>query len=176
MQNLSRLHRLSGTLYLVALVLSVLLPLLVLAFAAKAVGDPASLVARIPNLVEDTTVSRVQAGLVAALALISVLPMVAALRAMVRLFSRYRDGEVLSEANAETILGIGRALVLVAVFTVVLPTLQILILSWNAPQRTLSIGVDGGTLGFFMAAGLLTVIGWAMREGARVKAENEGFV
>ena len=27
-----------------------------------------------------------------------------------------------------------------------------------------------------MAAGLLTVIGWAMREAAEVKAENEGFV
>ena len=30
--------------------------------------------------------------------------------------------------------------------------------------------------GFAMAAGLLTVIGWAMREAARVQAENEGFV
>jgi Protein of unknown function (DUF2975) len=176
MQDLPRLHRLSATLYWVALVLSVLLPLFVLAYAAKAVSDPASLLARIPSLVEDTTVSRVQAGLVAALALISVLPTMAALRAMTQLFGRYRDGEVLSEANAETILGIGRALVLVAVFTVVLPTLQILILSWNAEQRTLSIGLDGGTFGFFMAAGLLTVIGWAMREAARVKAENEGFV
>ncbi|MGL4238491.1 MAG: hypothetical protein ACRCSW_20690, partial [Tabrizicola sp.] len=73
-------------------------------------------------------------------------------------------------------LQIGRALILVAVFTVVTPTLVTLILSWNAPQRTLAIGIDSGTLGFLMAAGLLTVIGWAMREAARVKAENEGFV
>ncbi len=117
-----------------------------------------------------------QAGLVAAIALVAVLPLVAALRAMVRLFALYRDGEVLSPANADTILQIGRMLVLVALFTVLVPTLQTLILSWNAPQKTLSIGLDGGRLGFLMAAGLLTVIGWAMREAAAVKAENEGFV
>jgi hypothetical protein len=102
--------------------------------------------------------------------------MVAALRAMVRLFGQYRQGVVLSDDNAATILRIGRALLLVAVFSVLVPTLQTLILSWNAAQKTLSIGIDGGTLGFLMAAGLLTVIGWAMGEAARVKAENEGFV
>jgi hypothetical protein len=36
--------------------------------------------------------------------------------------------------------------------------------------------LDQGTLGFLMAAGLLTVIGWAMREAAAVKAENAAFV
>ncbi|MBP9047146.1 MAG: DUF2975 domain-containing protein, partial [Tabrizicola sp.] len=117
-----------------------------------------------------------QAGLVAALALISVLPMVAALRRMVQLFGAYRDGEVLSRDNADTILRIGRNLLIVAAFTVLVPTLQTLILSWSAAQRMLSIGLDQGTLGFLMAAGLLTVIGWAMREAAAVKAENAAFV
>lgn len=40
----------------------------------------------------------------------------------------------------------------------------------------LPISLDGGTLEFLLAAGLLPVIGWAMGEAARVKAENEGFV
>ena len=64
--------------------------------------------------------------------------------------------------------GLGESLCHVAV--------QGLIVTWNAAQRQLAIGVDGGTLGFLMVSGLLTVIGWAMREAARVKAENEGFV
>lgn len=176
MSDPARLARLSETLYWTALVLSTLLPFLVLYYAAAGVMDPASLLSRTPGLPAETPVSRAQAGLVAAVALISVLPMVAALRAMARLFDRYRAGEVLSAANAETTLQIGRALVLVAVFTVLVPTVQTLILSWQGPQKALSIGLDGGTLGFLMAAGLLTVIGWAMREAARVKAENEGFV
>jgi mannose/fructose/N-acetylgalactosamine-specific phosphotransferase system component IIC len=108
--------------------------------------------------------------------LISVLPMVAALRGMVRLFAAYRDGEVLSKGNADTILRIGRNFLIVAGFTVLVPTLQTLILSWNSGHRMLSIGLDQGTLGFLLAAGLLTVIGWAMREAAVVKAENAGFV
>jgi Protein of unknown function (DUF2975) len=173
MPDQSQLARLSNALYWTAIALSAVLPLIVLLYAAKGVTDPASLLGTLPP---DTPVTRPQAGLVAALALVSVLPMVAALRAMARLFDRYRMGEVLSDANADTILTIGRALLLVAAFTVLLPTLQTLILTWNAPQRTLAIGLDGGTLGFAMAAGLLTVIGWAMREAARVKAENEGFV
>jgi hypothetical protein len=176
MQDQTRLQTLSGMLYWVALVLSVTLPIVVLIYAGKWVTDPASLLSRGPDLPPGTVVTPVQAGLVSAVALASVLPMVAALRGMVRLFSRYREGDVLSLENAEAILRIGRAMLLVALFTVLMPTLQTLILSWSAPQRTLSIGLDSGTLGFLMAAGLLTVIGWAMRDAAAVKAENEGFV
>jgi hypothetical protein len=176
MQDHQRLQSLSGILYWVALVLSVVLPLLVLVYAGKGVTEPASLLSRAPSVPPGTVVTPAQAGLVAAVALVAVLPMVAALRGMVRLFSRYREAKVLSPENAETILRIGRAMLLVALFTVLVPMLQTLILSWNAPQKTLAIGLDGGTLGFLMAAGLLTVIGWAMREAAAVKAENEGFV
>jgi Protein of unknown function (DUF2975) len=176
MPDQPRLARLSEGLYWTALILSVVLPLLVLVYAAKGVSDPASLLSRIPGLAPDTPVSRGQAGLVAAVALVSVLPMVAALRGMTRLFDRYRMGEVLSDANAATILSIGRAFLLVALFTVLVPTAQTLILSWQAPQKMLAVGLDGGTLGFVLAAGLLTVIGWALREAAAVKAENAGFV
>ncbi|NJS38149.1 MAG: DUF2975 domain-containing protein [Rhodobacteraceae bacterium] len=176
MQDQTRLSRLSDMLYWTVLVLSAALPMLALFYAAMGVLDPASLLARAPELGPDTLVTRGQAGLIAAVTLVSVLPMVAALRAMTRLFDQYRTGEVLSQGNAETILGIGRALILVAVFTILTPTVQTLILSWHADQRTLKLALDGGTLGFLIAAGLLTVIGWAMREAAQVKAENEGFV
>ena len=176
MPDHSRLQRLSETLYWTTLALSVVLPLIVLYYAGKGVADPGSLLTQAPVLPADLVVTRAQAGLVAAVAIASLLPMLAALRAMTRLFDRYRMGEVLSHANAMTILTIGRALLAVAAFTIAVPTLHALILSWNAPQRVLSIALDSGTLGFAIAAGLLTVIGWAMAEAARIKAENEGFV
>lgn len=176
MSDLARLSRLSETLYWTALVLSAVLPLIVLFHAGLGVADPGSLAVRVADLAPETPVSRLQAGLVAAVALVAVLPMVAALRGMARLFDRYRSGEVLSQANADTIVAIGRALLLVALFTVLVPSLQTLILSWQGPEPRLSIALDQATLGFVLAAGLLTVIGWAMREAARVKAENEGFV
>lgn len=176
MQQQLRLRKLSGLLYWVALVLSVVLPVVVLVCAGKGVSDPPSLLSRVPSIPDGNSVSTAQAGLVAILALVTVLPMVAALRGMVRLFGAYRDGEVLSTANAVAILHIGRNFLLVALFTVLVPSLQTVILSWQAEQRQLSVGLDGGTLGFLMAAGLLTVIGWAMAEAAQVKAENEAFV
>lgn len=176
MQDDLRLRTLSTVLYWGALGLSVLVPLVVLVYAGQGVTDPDSLLAQVPSVPAGTKVTTLQAGLVAAIALVAVLPMVAALRGMVRLFGAYRDGDVLSADNAATILRIGRSLLLVAAFAVLVPTLQTLILSWHAPQKTLSFGIDGGTLGFLMAAGLLTVIGWAMGEAAQVKAENEGFV
>lgn len=176
MQNNRRLRTLSGWLYWCALGLSVALPLVVLVYAGKGVSDPASLLSRAPMVASGTAVSTSQAGLVAALGLVAVLPMVAALRGMVQLFACYRDAEVLTGENASTILRIGRNLLLVAIVNLLVPTLQTLILSWNAPQKVLVFGIDGGTLGFLMSAGLLTVIGWAMGEAARVKAENEEFV
>lgn len=176
MSDLSRLQRLSAQLYWGALALSVVLPLIVLVYAGRGVTEPASLLSLVPELPAGTPVSPAQAGLVAGVSLVAVLPLVAALRRMVRLFANYRAGEVLSAENAEAILGIGRNLSLAALFSVLVPTLERLILSWHAPQRVLSIALDDGTLGYLIAAGLLTVIGWAMAEAARVKAENEGFV
>lgn len=176
MEDRPRLQALSGRLYAVALALSVLLPFLVLIYAGKGIADPASLLSRTPSVPRGTPVTAGQAGLVGALGVLSVLPLVAALRAMARLFSHYQAGDILSHENAETILRIGRALLVVAVFAVLVPAMQTLVLGWNAPQKVLAIGLDGGTLGFLMSAGLLTVIGWAMREAAAVKAENEGFV
>ena len=158
MQDHPRLQRLSAALYWVALALSVLLPIIVLVYAGKGVSDPASLLSRAPLVPAGTPVTSLQAGLVAALALISVLPMVAALRRMVQLFGAYRDGEVLSRDNADT--------------------------STAAPATALAVGlalsgisvVMLGLASNLMAAGLLTVIGWAMREAAAVKAENAAFV
>jgi hypothetical protein len=176
MSDLSRLQRLSTLLYWVALALSVVLPLVVLFYAALGLQDPTALLPHLPFAVDGADITHRQAGLIAVTALVAVMPLVAALRAMAALFRRYGGGEVLSEANAETILQIGRMLVLVAGLTVAVPTVQGLIVTWNAAERQLAIGIDGGTLGFLMVSGLLTVIGWAMREAARVKAENEGFV
>lgn len=176
MTDLPQISRLSTWLYWTATVLAYVLPLVVILTILRGYFDPATVVSRFPLLAADTPVTAFQGALVAAIALLSVFPMIAALLAMGSLFNRYRRGEVLSDGSADDILRIGRAMLFVAVATVLVPTLQMLVLSWNATPRTLQIGIDGGTLGFLMSAGLLTVIGWAMRDAARVKAENEGFV
>ncbi len=176
MSDLSRLSRLSGTLHGLSAALCIALPVVVGITVLRGLADPSRLAEAYPDLAAGMTVGRTQALIVALIAVAAVGPMVMALRAMAGLFARYRAGEVLSEANAARILSAGRWLIAVAVTGVLVPTLQILVLTWQGPQRSLRIGLDGDTLGFLMAAGFLTVIGWAMREAARVKAENEAFV
>jgi Protein of unknown function (DUF2975) len=168
--------RLSGWLFWVATILAYALPLMVIVAILRGFFDPAILLRQYPVLDPTIPVSAFQGTLVAAIAVVAVLPMIAAFLAMGSLFNRYRKGEVLSDGSADDILRIGRAMLFVAAATVLVPTLQILVLTWTAPARTLQIGLDGGTLGFLLSSGLLTVIGWAMREAARVKAENEGFI
>jgi hypothetical protein len=176
MPNLLRITKLSTWLYWTATVLAYLLPLIVIITMLRGYFDPLVLLAQFPELGTGAKVTPLQGALVAAVAVFALFPMIAAFLAMSSLFNRYRKGEILSDGSADDILRIGRAMLLVAATTVMVPTLQLLVLSWNAQKRTLQIGLDDGTLGFLLSAGLLTVIGWVMREAARVKAENEGFV
>ena len=176
MTDIRRIARLSGWLYWTATLLAYALPLTVIIAILRGLFDPATLLRQYPMLDAATPVSTFQGTLVAGIAVVAVLPMIAAFLAMGRLFDRYRRGEVLSDGSADDILRTGRAMLFVAAATVLVPTFQLLVLSWNTPARSLQVGFDGGTLGFVLSAGLLTVIGWAMREAAAVKAENEGFV
>jgi amino acid transporter len=173
----NRITRFSGWLYWAVTVLAYCLPCIVIAAILRGWFDPASLIARFPLLPPGVFVSPLQGTLVAAVAVCSLLPLVGAFLAMRRLFSRYRRGEILTDACADDIRLTGQALIFVAAATVLVPMLQLLILSWNTPGgRILSIGIDGGALGFLLSGAMLTVIGWVMREAARAADENRGFV
>lgn len=172
-----RIARLSGWLWWAGAVLAWVLPA-ALAFAVlRAWADPAALAASLGGLPADLPVSPPRAALAASLGLLSVAPLVAACRALQRLAGRYRVSEILSEACAADLHALGRWLLLAALATVGVPTLQTLLVSWAAPSGTiLRLGLDGGALGFVLAGALLTVIGLVMRAAARLRAENEGFV
>ncbi len=173
----NRVIQLSGWLYRAVTVLAYLLPCIIIAAILRGWFDPAALTARFPLLPAGSSVSPLQGTLVAAVAILSLFPLIGTFLAMRRLFSRYRRGEILTDACADDIRLTGRALIFVAAATVLVPTLQLLILSWNSPGgRLLSIGIDGGTLGFLLSGAMLNLVGWVMREAARAAEENRGFV
>ena len=97
---------------------------------------------------------------------------------MRRLFGVFARGEVLSLAAATRILSIGRGLVALAGLTILVGAAQSALLSMAAPpgQRLLAIGISQSEVGFLLAGGLMTLIGWAMAEAAAVAEENRGFV
>ena len=74
-------------------------------------------------------------------------------------------------------LAIGGFLALAIVPFVLIPV-QSVLLSWANPagQRSLTVSLSTAMLGFALAAGLLIVIGWAMRDASDVAAENRAFV
>jgi hypothetical protein len=176
MSDERRIHTLSTWLHWTALALLIILPSTLMVVLIRGWLSPDDLLAQFPGVTE--RVSPPTALVVTLIGAFGLPPLLSALDQARRLFARYQTGEILSDACAGHIHSIGRMLVILAVLGVVVPMLQVLALSWGNPpgQRMLQIGLSSGTIGFFMAGSLLTVIGWVMREAARVKAENEGFV
>ena len=94
------------------------------------------------------------------------------------LLSLFTIGDVLSAEAALRIRRIGTLLLVKAIYGLIAHTLTILALTWGNPpgERSLSIGVSNIDVFVFLAAGLMTVIGLAMAEAARVADENRAFV
>ena len=115
---------------------------------------------------------------VGAIGVIPGLAMLYVLREMARLFGRYAAGETLTQPCAGHILRIGAGLLAAVALEVISRPLQILAASLANPpgERVLAVSLEGADLGQVLAGGLMVVIGWTMREAARVAEENRGFV
>lgn len=113
-----------------------------------------------------------------AVGFIPVLALLWVLNALRQLFERYRDGDVLTQPSAALILKAGKGLIWLAGLNIAVQPVTSVLLSWQAPpgQRALSVGIGQAEIGFVFAAGLLTLIGWALTEAARQADENKGFV
>ena len=95
-----------------------------------------------------------------------------------RLFAIYLAGDLLSVAAAVQISRIGKGALLLAIASVLAhPVLTVLLTSANpAGQRAVSVALSSNDASLLLLAGLLTVIGRALREAAAVAAENKAFV
>lgn len=94
------------------------------------------------------------------------------------LFGFYKSGETLSARCADQILRIGQGLLAVGIIGFLSNTVIVLLLTManEVGTRTLAFTFTDGDIGFFLAGGLIVVIGWVMREAVQVAEENRGFV
>lgn len=169
----SRLHRMAALLHGLTLACEIALPIL-LGLALFTVSAREALT-WIPDGADPQGIFLLLgtiAGLAPAFALIW------ALDILRRLFARYRDGEVLTEASAQLIRQAGKAFLLVAALKIISHPLQSLLFTWQSPpgSRALSLSLGQAEIGFLLLAGLLTLIGWAMTEAAQAADENRAFV
>jgi len=98
--------------------------------------------------------------------------------AMRRLFRLYRLGNPLDPSAGPLIHRIGLTLLASAVSGVILMPAYTGLLSLTNPagERSISIGVGTGDIGFILVAGLLMLIGWSMSEAQKIVAENREFI
>lgn len=172
MANKERVAQLASYLWWACSALIYLLPVVTLAVIVTAMRSPdwprslfPEVAAGPPGWVENL--------LVAALALVLLLPVLHLLIEMRDLFANYRRGDVLTQRSARHILVIGRAMVSLAILKVVVPTLQILLLSGG---HVVALNLNDTFMILLLAGGFLVTVGWAMREAADLAEENRGFV
>jgi hypothetical protein len=173
-----RIIKVSNWLYwLVSGLLVTLTPALIWAFSGVW-KNPEWVRNVVANLPAETVLGTEKSVAVVLLMAIAFLPMVAALVQMRGLFQRYRQGEILTDSCARHILRTGQWLMVTAVFALLLPTAQILLLTYDNPPgtRMVSVAISSDTIAVFFIAGLLTVIGWALRDAAQIADENASFV
>jgi len=173
-----RISRLSTVLFLTSSALIGLFPVVFIYGLYLGWTDPAWLSGMFAGVPVDQGYTPLKSMLVVLAGALALPPMLMAFWHMRSLFDRYRAAEILTDACARHILRVGQALVAVAIVGVLVPTLQILILTAGNAEgtRQLSIGIDGSTVGFLLAGGLLVVIGWVMREAAVIAEDAKGFV
>lgn len=154
------------------------IPVTVIAMLFQIAPKPENAAMLFPNLPRSEAISSTQLWLAIALGAPTILALLWTLEQMRRLFRSYHLGMVLTSQSARLILRIGLGLAIIAVLTIITGMAQSIVLSWAEPegQRALTIAISDSEIGFFLAGGLLTLIGWAMQEAAMIADENRGFV
>lgn len=156
----------------------ILLPIAILAALILAPPSSRTIAEYFPGIpvAEGTRPVQIRAALAVGLVTAALLMWI--LDRMRRLFGLYRRGIVLTADCARLIRQIGTGLALVAAARILATPLQTVILTANAPpgQRQVALSLSSDAIGLLLAAGLITLIGWAMAEAARIDEENRGFV
>jgi hypothetical protein len=178
MAQVERVRRLAGILYYSTIVVMAVVVIGTIVTLAMSYPTRVTLQQANPGI---AVAPGITDGLIMASVVFSLVPMVIwvwTLNQMRLLFGCYKTGAVLTDQSARVIRRIGVGFMGLAVVQLALIPIQGIILTWANPagERALSIGINSDTLGFFIAAGLMTVIGWAMGEAAQAAAENKGFV
>ena len=176
MTSHARIVKVSNWLYWLVGVVLVAFPFVMLWMFAQAWAHPEWLGKVIAGLPPETRLDPPKSVAVTLLGCVTFLPLLLAMLQMRGLFDRYRQGEILTDPCARHILRIGQYLMVTSALALLMPTLQMLIMTYDNPPgaRMLSIGISSNTVAVFFLAGLMTVIGWALREAARI-AQEPGF-
>ena len=95
-----------------------------------------------------------------------------------RLFNAYAAGEFFTTRNAARICGFAWSVIAMGLLRPVSGMLASVAVTLDNPpgQRSLAIGLGSPEVNILFVGGVVLVIGWVMREAARLADENAAFV
>jgi len=178
MNNAHRISKLATKLHWITAFVLFALPLTIFWQIMRVSLDVKTYAASFPDAVIAANVSTVQVWLCVALDMFVIGVVVYTLEQTRRLFAQFSRRYIFDFTTSDIITRIGVGLLVIVCGATVVYTLQVLVLTWTNPvgQRALSIMFDNSDVGFLLSAGLLLIIGWAMRDAAVLAAENSEFV
>lgn len=178
MSSQARIVKLSNWLYWLVNATLAALPFALIWVFSQAWARPEWVSTLFADLPPETILDPSKSVAVTVIGCIMFLPLLLAILQMRGLFDRYRHHEILTNACARHISRIGQWLMVTSVLALLLPTLQMLALTYDNPPgtRMLTIGISSNTVAVFLIAGLLTVIGWALSDAAQIADENASFI
>ena len=178
MTDKRRFRRLARTLHVLSVSALVLIPVGILSWLLSEGVTAETVATRLPQFIAEEPLTTERLGLLIAVSLLPVLPALYTLEIMRQLFARYAGGDVISIQIARLIQRIGLGMFILVAAQVVIHPIQGLLITWANSQgnRMLSIALSESDIGLLLAAGLVTLIGWAMAEAHRIAEENRSFV
>ena len=178
MTHLDRVSSLAKWLHIATLFYMVVLPIGIMVSLVLSPVDVETAQARIVSVAVSQDATQVQLWTAVLLQFLPVAVLLWTLNQMRLLFLSYQRKDVLTDQCARLMQRIGFGFLALAIVPFVLIPVQSVLLSWANPagQRSLTVSLSTDMLGFALAAGLLIVIGWAMRDASDVAAENRAFV
>lgn len=119
-----------------------------------------------------------QFGALAAVALITTLPLLFALWKLQKMFLLFAAGEVFSTTATRHLYGAAKAMVIWGLVATCSTTLAVLILTANAPAgaHVLVVNISSAELASILGGIIFAIMSWIMQEAARLSEENEGFI
>lgn len=175
---LEKLRKLANILYWAATAVLIALPIAAVGYLLTETPSPSRASALFPHIDIIASPTGTMFWSAFSVGALSFLLFIGFLWSLRGLFDFYRKGQILTLQAAGAILRLGKWLIALALVRFMTLPIQTLLLTSNNPDghRQLAISISDHEVGFLLAAGLLTLIGWAMNEAVRISDENKAFV
>lgn len=178
MKRVSQVQSFARWLHIATVAFMVLLPIVLVVYVAVTPVNAQTMQAYSHGYAISADATQTQLWIVILLNSLTTVVLFWTLNEMRKLFMNYRRGDILTDGSARFIQRVGFGFLGLAIVPILLHPITAVLLTWanSAGERQLSVALSSNSISFALAAGLLIIIGWAMRDASEAAAENKAFI